>query len=321
VESLLDSSRIAAGKLRLDAERVPLSAVLQSSVDSLRPEAEAKGIRLDLTVPSTPVTLIGDSGRLQQVFSNLLTNSIKFTASGGRVQIRLARNGSQAQVEVADNGEGISVDFLPHVFERFRQAEGAKGRAHGGLGLGLAIVRELVHAHGGTISADSAGKGKGSTFLVALPIPAVIPASVDAAALQLGHGEELSIAELRILVVDDDADTRELVAATLEHRGAVVDTASSAGEALDRIRQDRPDVMLADISMPHEDGYVLIQKLRALEVKDSLKRLPSIALTAQASAADQDRALGEGYDLHLAKPVALNDLAQAVAKLSHVVAT
>jgi CheY-like chemotaxis protein len=261
------------------------------------------------------VTLIGDSDRLQQNISNILTNAIKFTPRNGHVQARLNRIGSQAQIQIIDDGEGIDADFLPHIFDRFRQAESARGRAHGGLGLGLAIVRELVHAHGGTVVADSRGKGLGSTFTVTLPIPAVIPAHIEAATLQSPRVDEPSISGVRILVVDDDADARELVALTLSSRGAVVQTASSAAEALEYLNRRRPDMIVADIGMPLEDGYELIRKFRALEVERSEKRLPAIALTAYASAADRDQALSVGYDLHLAEPVGPTDLTHAVAKL------
>jgi signal transduction histidine kinase len=221
VESLLDLSRISAGKLKLETERVDLSALVEAVVESLRPSTAAKAVTLNVAAPAGPVILIGDSGRLQQIFSNLLTNAIKFTPRGGHVQVRLTRSSSQAQVQVADNGEGIEADFLPHIFDRCRQAETASDRVHGGLGLGLAIVRELVHAHGGNIVAESPGKGQGSTFTVTLPIPAVIPSHIEAATMQLSRAEEVSIAGLRILVVDDDADARELVGLTLEARGAI----------------------------------------------------------------------------------------------------
>jgi CheY-like chemotaxis protein len=297
----------------MDTERVDLSSVAHSVVDSLQPVAQAKGLTLAISVPSTPVIVIGDSGRLQQIFSNLLTNAIKFTSHGGHIELRLNRIGSRAEIQVIDDGEGIDADFLPHIFDRFRQAESAKGLVHGGLGLGLAIVRELVRAHGGTVVAESRGKGEGSTFTVTLPIPAVIPAHIEAANLQLAHVDEPSISGVRILVVDDDADARELLALTLGSRGAVIQTASSAAEALECIHRQRPDIMVADIGMPHEDGYMLVQKLRAIEERSD-KRVPAIALTAYASVADRDQALAAGYDLHLAKPVGPADLTRALAK-------
>jgi PAS domain S-box-containing protein len=314
VESLLDLSRIAAGKFKMDTERVDLLSVLHAVVDSLRPAVQAKNLTLDIAASSEPVAVIGDSARLQQIFSNLLTNAIKFTPRDGHIQARLDRTGSQAHIQIIDDGEGIEADFLPHIFDRFRQGESAKGRAHGGLGLGLAIVRELVHAHGGTVVADSRGKGLGSIFTVTLPIPAVIPAHIEAATHQLPRVEESSISGLRILVVDDDADARELLAVTLGSRGGIVQTASSSAEALECVHRQRPDIMVADIGMPHEDGYVLIRTLRARERERSDKRLPAIALTAYASVADRDQALSGGYDLHLAKPVGPADLTRAVAK-------
>ena len=314
VDSLLDLSRIAAGKFKLDTEQVDLSSVLETVVDSLRPSANAKGVMLDMAAPPGPMVVIGDSGRLEQIFSNLLTNAVKFTSRDGHVQIRLTRIGSQAQIQVIDDGEGIDTEFLPHIFDRFRQAESAKNRAHGGLGLGLAIVRELVQAHGGFAVAESQGKGQGSTFTVTLPIPAVIPPHIEAANLSLSHVEEPSICGLRVLVVDDDADARELVVLTLESRGAVIQSASSASEALDSLSREKPDVMIADIGMPQEDGYALIHKLRAVEREHSHERLSVIALTAYATPADRDQVLAAGYDLHLAKPVGPSELVNTVAK-------
>jgi PAS domain S-box-containing protein len=310
VESLLDLSRIVAGQMRLDSERVDLPALLETVIDSVRPAADAKAIRLEITAPRG-IILIGDSDRLQQIFSNLLTNAVKFTPRGGLIQVRVTRSGSHAQIQVIDNGEGIHPGFLPQIFDRFRQAESTTSRMHGGLGLGLAIVRELVHAHRGTVTAESPGKGQGSTFTVTLPIPAVIPADIEAARPPLVHKEVVSLSGLRVLVVDDDADARELVGIALESRGAVVQLASSASEALRLISRDRPDVMIADIGMPQEDGYVLIQTLRALEREHSHSRLPAIALTAYASAVDRHRTLAAGYDVHLAKPVGPADLIQA----------
>ena len=314
VESLLDYSRIAADKLDLNLEGIDLSYLLEIVVDSMRPAAEAKGIKVSLTLADRPLTVVGDPARLQQVFSNLLTNALKFTSRGGQVQIRLIRRNSQAEVQVVDNGEGIQADFLPYIFERFRQADSAKGRAHGGLGLGLAIVRELADAHGGTVSAESRGKGKGSTFTVRIPIPSILPSNIKMATVHPA-GEPV-ISGLRILVVDDEIDARELVTLALESRGAVIQQASSASEALDSLRREKPDLVISDIGMPHEDGYVLIQKLRAAEGQNAQPRLPAIALTAYASAADRNEALAAGYDLHLEKPVTLVDLVRAIGSVS-----
>jgi PAS domain S-box-containing protein len=312
VESLLDLSRITAGKLQLDSERIELAALLGSVMDSLRPAADEKGINLQIST-EPDVVIVGDSARLQQIFSNLLTNAVKFTPRGGQVQVRLCRVGSNAQIQVADDGGGIDSDLLPHIFDRFRQGESTKGRSHGGLGLGLAIVRELVQAHGGSVLAESPGRGRGSTFTVTFPIPAVIPAHIEAASSRLVHTGNASISGLQVLVVDDDADARELIGLTLDSRGARVHLVTSAGEALESISHDRPDVMIADIGMPQEDGYALIQTVRAQEREHSHTRLPAIALTAYASTTDRDQALAAGYDLHLAKPVGPADLTQALA--------
>jgi CheY-like chemotaxis protein len=315
VESLLDLSRIAAGKLELDKQRVDLSSLLETVNDSLRPAADTKGLRLEVLLPPEPIVITGDSGRVQQIFSNLLTNAIKFTAPGGEVQVLMRCIGSQAEIRVADSGEGIHPDFLPHVFDRFRQGESAKSRKHGGLGLGLAIVRELVHAHSGTITVDSEGKGKGATFTVVLPIPAILPMEIEPANLDLRKIHDGSAEGLRILIVDDDADARELISLTFKSAGAAVQSVSSAAEAFKSLKGAKADVLIADIGMPHEDGYVLMEKLRRLERERSDIRLPAIALTAYASISDRDHALASGYDLHLTKPVAPSDLLRSTAEL------
>jgi CheY-like chemotaxis protein len=241
-----------------------------------------------------------------------LSNAVKFTPRGGYAQVRLSRVASNAQVQVIDDGDGIDPELLPHIFDRFRQGDSAKGRSHGGLGLGLAIVRELIHAHGGTVVAESPGKGRGSTFTVTMPIPAVVPSAIEE--IRLVHSEEALIDGLRILVVDDDLDARELIGLALQSLGARVQLVPSAHEALLSIGRDRPDVMIADIGMPQEDGYNLIRRIREMEHELSHTRLPAIALTAYASAADRDQALAAGYDLHLAKPAGPADLTQALAR-------
>jgi len=314
VESLLDLSRISAGKLKLAMEPLDLSAVVMAAVDSLRPTADAKGVILDARPFGEPIGINGESARLQQVFSNLLSNAIKFTPREGRVQVQSTRLGSQVQIQIVDDGEGISPEFLPHVFDRFRQADSAAGRARGGLGLGLAIVRELVHAHGGTVVASSPGTDQGSTFTVTLPAPAVVQPNKETATGGT-DAEEPSISKLRVLVVDDDNDARELIGLTLESRGAVVLQASSAREAIEFIRRDAPDVLVSDIAMPQEDGYAMIRKLRAAEREQQRKHLPAIALTAYASASDREQAFVAGYDQHLAKPVHQRELTRAIAKI------
>jgi CheY-like chemotaxis protein len=269
----------------------------------------------------------GDADRLQQVVWNLLSNAVKFTRSGGLVEVRFQRNNSHVEIVVSDSGEGIKADFLPHVFERFRQADGSTTRAHGGLGLGLAIVRHLVELHGGRVSAASAGEGKGATFTVKLPllmadeqaltdfqpkpVPGLEALRVDPSSLLVAW---------RILVVDDEADARELISTMLQSCGAIVKTAASTGEALELITKWKPRVLIADIGMEGEDGYALIRKLRSLSENDG-GTIPAVALTAYARIEDKHRALSSGFQLHLAKPVDRNQLAMAVSGLTGKSAT
>ncbi len=318
LDSLLDLSRIMAGKLRVEVERVDLSSVVHAAADTLRPAADQKRVALELVVPPSPVVIVGDAGRLQQVVWNLLSNAVKFTPTGGWVGLRLAQEGSQAEIQVSDNGEGIGADFLPYVFDRFTQADRAREHPSGGLGLGLAIVRELVHAHGGSILVESAGEGYGATFTVKLPVPAmaIIPGEPEEVSGIVPEAMVDSIGDFQVLIVDDDADARDLLALALESRGACVRMASSAWEALDSIERNRPDVLLADIRLPQEDGYSLIRKVRALEKGRSVRRLRAIAVTAYASSSDREQAIAAGYDGHLAKPVEPDRLVQAVAKLA-----
>jgi PAS domain S-box-containing protein len=317
VETLLDLSRISAGKLKLTMEPLEIASVVMATLDSLRPTADAKGVRLEVQLLPVSIRISGDSARLQQIFSNLLSNAIKFTARDGHVRVQMTRHESKVDIQIIDDGEGITPEFLPHIFDRFRQADSATGRAYGGLGLGLAIVRELVNAHGGTIVANSAGRGQGSTFCVTLPTIAIAERELDAVAAPSRGTEELSIARLRILIVDDDMDARELIRLTLESRGARVTQASSARDALEAIYREEPEVLLADIGMPQEDGYSLVAKLRSLEQEQNRSRLPAIALTAYASEADREHALSAGFDLHLTKPVQPRELIRAIATTFH----
>jgi PAS domain S-box-containing protein len=316
VESLLDLSRIMAGKLELDRERVDLSTVVNAAIDVIRPEADAKGISVDVEMPTSGIALVGDGGRLQQVFWNLLSNAVKFSPRSGRVGLRVAQQDSEVRVQVSDNGKGIEPDFLPHVFERFKQSDSHKGRSPVGLGLGLALVREMVQAHGGTVVAESPGDGHGSTFTVTLPLSTGVPVPEpkETSALRVDAVE--SLPHIDILIVDDDADARDLLALLLESRGAVARSASSATEALEAISQRRPDVLLADVRMPDEDGYSLIRKVRAGERERQQGRLPAIAVTAYASAKDREEAIAAGYDWHVAKPVDPGELARAIAKVA-----
>jgi PAS domain S-box-containing protein len=315
VESLLDVSRIVAAKLEVRREPLDLGAVVDAAVDSCQPVAGDKDIWVDLDVPAAPVVIHGDEVRLQQIVGNLLANAIKFTPRRGHVKVTLVTEGGHAVIRVRDDGDGIAPDFVPHLFERFRQAEGTTQRVRGGLGLGLAIVRELVRAHDGTVSAASDGPGKGATFTVTLPIPPAVAGDITAAPEVTDEHAVPPLDGLRVLVVDDDADARELLQFTLEARGATVATAASAVEALDLLQQDGHDVMIADIGMPNEDGFTLMQKLRAREQYRAHARLPSIALTAYSSAAYREQAAEVGYDLHLAKPVDAAILARALAKV------
>ncbi len=313
VEDLTDVSRIAAGKLRLKAGPVDLWGVIAAAIVAVRPAARAKGIRLK-SIGGAARRVWGDGGRLQQVVWNLLSNAIKFTPEGGGVEIRVGLADGRAQIVVSDTGRGIGPDFLPFVFERFRQADSATTRTHGGLGLGLAIVRQLVELHGGTVRAESPGEGQGATFTVSLPIPTFqldgaegheAPGKVDAPSLE----------GLRVLVVDDEADARESLTVVLEQCGAVVTAVASAREALGALAHQRPDILVSDIGMPEEDGYSLIEKVRVLEAQRG-GRIPAVALTAYAAPEDRRRALAAGYELHVPKPVTPEELVTAVANLS-----
>ena len=314
IEDLTDVSRIVAGKLRLKAGPVDLRQVVAAAIVAVRPAAEAKGIRLKSALFSAPRQVWGDAGRLQQVVWNLLSNAIKFTPEGGRVEVRLGLADARAQIVVSDSGNGIRPDFLPLVFERFRQADSATTRTHGGLGLGLAIVRQLVELHGGTVRAESPGEGQGATFTVSLPIPTARLAGAPGHE-QPGRGDAPSLEGLSVLVVDDEADAREWLTVVLEQCGAVVTAVASAREALGALELGRPDILVSDIGMPGEDGYSLIEKVRALDARHG-RRIPAVALTAYAGPEDRQRALSAGYELHVPKPVAPEDLVTALAALS-----
>jgi PAS domain S-box-containing protein len=317
VEDLLDLSRIISGKLRLDMRPTDLPTVIEAALDSVRPAAEAKGIHLVPLLDTSASPVLGDAGRLQQVIWNLLSNAIKFTPARGTVDLVLQRIGGRAEIVVSDTGIGIKSDFLPYVFERLRQADSSSTRRHGGLGLGLAIARHLIESHGGTIQARSAGENRGATFVVSLPLSlnavVKVPEPEDSGS---GTGLVLSrrLEGVRVLVVDDEADARDLVSRALERDGADVRAAGSAAEALGAIDELNPDVLVSDIAMPGEDGYELIRKLRSRE-RSHGRRLPAIALTAYARQEDRERALRAGYQEHLAKPVEPARLSAVVANL------
>ena len=320
IDDLLEVSRIITGKLRLDFVGCELQPVIQAAAESLRPTADAKGVKLHVTLAQNLGMVMGDRERLQQVVWNLVCNAVKFTPAGGEVNVRLNRINSHLEIAVSDTGAGIHPDFLPHVFDRFRQADGSTTRAHGGLGLGLAIVRHLVELHGGVAVADSAGVGKGATFTVRFPLmlPVEVPVHVD-----VDINRRLAVSEqpcvlldgLRVLIVDDEEDARELVSVMLTKSGAAMKCASSSSEAMEIIESWRPDVLIADIGMPVEDGYGLIKRVRALP-RESGGQTPALALTAYARTEDRVRALSAGYQVHLSKPVDRVELAAVVASLA-----
>lgn len=312
IEDLLDISRIVAGKLCLDVRRLDLVPVVDAAVDAVRAAAEAKGIEIVRELRVARAEVSGDPARLQQVIVNLLSNALKFTERGGHVTVRLVQDAGAARLAVEDDGRGISPEFLPHIFERFRQADSTKRRAHGGLGLGLTIVRHLVELHGGAVSAASDGERRGARFEVILPLvtsrgPEVV---ADAA-------ERRSLPRLdarHVLVVEDDADTRELVCTVLAECGAAVTSVGSASEALAALASSAPDLVLSDIGMPDEDGYSFVRRLRELGAERG-RYIPAIALTAYATLAAREQALAAGFDAHLAKPVQPADLARAAVQL------
>jgi CheY-like chemotaxis protein/two-component sensor histidine kinase len=322
IDDILDVSRIITGNLRLDVRAVDLLNVISAAVDAASPAAEAKNIRLQTLFDPQAAQISGDPDRLQQVVWNLLSNAIKFTPKNGRVQVRLERVNSHLEIVVSDTGTGIEPEFLPYVFERFRQSDGSKTRRHGGLGLGLAIVRQLVQLHGGTVSVESKGEGQGATFIVSLPflpvrlepdeeLPRVHPRAQNGSVTDCPP--ELS--GLRILLVDDEADSRDLLNFVLESCEAQVSTASSAAEAFELIERERFDVIVSDIGMPDEDGYSLIRKIRALSNEQG-GNIPAIALTAYARAEDRVQALRSGFQMHIAKPVEAMELSATVANLA-----
>jgi len=322
INDLLEVSRIITGKLRLEFAACDLESVIQAAVDSVRPTAEAKGVRLQVLLEPDAGPIFGDRERLQQIVWNLLSNGVKFTRNGGLVQVKLQRINSHVEIVVTDTGVGIKPDFLPYVFERFRQADGSTTRTYGGLGLGLAIVRHLVELHGGTAWAESSGDDRGSTFTVRFPAkvwaePTVAPAlAPQPAAYTESRDRKRMLRGLRVLVVDDEFDARTLLTMMLEGSGAQVRAVSSTREALDSMQAWKPDVLIADIGMPVEDGYSLIRKVRALPGEQG-GQTPALALTAYARTEDRIRALSAGYQVHLAKPVDRVELATVIGSLCH----
>ena len=321
VEDVLDVSRIVSGKVRLDVQPVELPKIVEQSVETIMPAANAKGIRVRTTLDPRAAPIAGDPGRLQQIIWNLLSNAVKFTNRGGQVQVRLERVNSHVEIAVSDTGIGIAPEFVPHLFERFRQADGGTTRAHGGLGLGLAIARHLAEMHGGTIHASSHGSGTGATFTVRLPVMAVHAAATTERRVhpQGLAGESaptlIDLTGLHVLAVDDDRDAREMITEILETTGARVTALESGRDALDLLARVQADVIIADIGMPHMDGFEFVSAVR--RANDArLREVPVAALTAYARSEDRAQALRSGFQMHLAKPIDPAELIAAVATLA-----
>ena len=322
IEDLLDSARIISGKLRLEIQPVEMTSVLEATLETMRPAVEAKGLNLEVScLPGTDI-ITGDSERLQQVIWNLISNAVKFTPQGGRIEVRLKRVDPHLQLTVSDTGRGISPDFMPYIFNRFQQADSSITRRQSGLGLGLSLVRHLVELHGGTVHADSPGEGRGATFTLSLPFRAVRTVAHETASTgarrQVRLNQLAALAGLCILVVDDEADARELVKVILEQSGAQVLTAASVAEALSLLTSAHrlhPDAIVSDIGMPEENGYALIRQVRTLSAAQG-GHLPAVALTAFGRASDRIAALSAGFQMHVSKPVEAAELVMVIASLT-----
>jgi signal transduction histidine kinase/ActR/RegA family two-component response regulator len=316
IDDLLDVSRIVSGKLNLDVRPLDICAVTRAAMNVVQPAAHAKGITLDYWAQPGLGAISADSARLQQIIWNLLSNAVKFTPHGGKINVRVERDGPNATVTVSDTGQGIEPEFLPRVFDRFRQADSSTTRSFGGLGLGLAIVRHLVELHGGTVSAESEGVGKGATCSASFPL-----LSDRAEPITLLHSGEIHASELRsldglrVLLVDDEMETREIISTVVQRTGAEVKACKSAREALAELMEWRPDVILSDIAMPDEDGYSFIGRVRALPQNEG-GATPAAALTAYAREEDRKQALAAGYQMHIAKPIGAGQLVTMIAKLA-----
>ena len=327
VEDILDVSRVITGKLHLSTAPVDLSAVINSSIDAVQLAAESKNIQLEVTLSPVARFTIGDASRLQQVVWNLLSNAIKFTPHGGKVAVKLERAGDSVRIMISDSGQGISTEFLPFIFDRFRQADGTSTRRHGGLGLGLAIVRQLVELHGGTVSASSEGEGLGTTFTVELPL--IVPERSRSSKRQTGSlplpsvlesqpTSVPSLAGVRVLLVDDDQDTLHVLSVLLRESQAETETVSSVAEAMEVLKWYRPNVIVSDLAMPDEDGYSLIAKVRLLDSSNGnsgINSIPAIALTSYVRVEDRSRALAAGFNMFVPKPIQPNELINAIANL------
>ncbi|MEY2482006.1 MAG: hypothetical protein QOK24_534 [Verrucomicrobiota bacterium] len=319
IEDLLDMSRIISGKVRLDVQRVDLLPVITTAIESVKPMAAGKEIRLTSVLDPLAGPISGDPARLQQILWNLLTNALKFTPKGGRVHVVLERVDSHLEISVNDSGRGIAPDFLPHVFDRFRQADASSTREQRGLGLGLSIVKNLAELHGGSVSARSPGPNKGSSFTIMLPVATAVSNDEVRRHPRAGSGEtvreKLDLQDVRVLAVDDEADARLLIKRILSACGAQVETADSGAAAIPILRRTKPHVLIMDIGMPNEDGYTVMRKMREL-AGDEGGNVAAIALTAFARSEDRRRAVLSGFQMHMAKPVEAPELIAMVASLA-----
>jgi PAS domain S-box-containing protein len=325
IEDILDTSRIITGRLKLDAKPFEIEHIFHAAVDVIRPSAEAKGIVLSEVVEAPDAMVFGDANRLQQAFWNLLSNAVKFTNEGGRIEARLGRADGQIEITVTDSGIGIDPRFLPHVFDRFRQADASSTREYGGLGIGLAIVRHIVEMHGGGVSASSLGKGRGATFKISLPVSSARrlsrpkgaraesapPVVKERKTLENGH----RLDGVRVLLVEDNLETLDMLKFIFVESGAEVIGAASVDEALDALDRFKPDALVSDIAMPDRDGYDLIREIRSREPERGGK-IPAVAVTAYARAEDRVRVLAAGFQMHIAKPIAPDELIAVVASLT-----
>jgi signal transduction histidine kinase len=314
IDDLLDVSRIVSGKLNLDVRPLDISSVARAAISVVRPAADAKGITLEYSAQPGLGAISADSARMQQIIWNLLSNAVKFTPHGGKIVVRIDQEGPNARVMIRDTGLGIDPKFLPRVFDRFRQADSSTTRSYGGLGLGLAIVRHLVELHGGTVYAESEGPGKGATFSATFPLLAV-RAEAIALSGEFNLAEMSSLTGLRVLLVDDEPEARQIITTVIARTGALVQSCTSASEALSKLIEWRPDVLLSDIAMPEEDGYSFIGRVRALP-KEKGGDTPAAALTAYARDEDRRHALDAGYQMHIAKPISAPELVMMIAKLA-----
>jgi CheY-like chemotaxis protein len=326
VDDILDTARIITGRLKLDAHPVEIVRVFQAAVDVIRPSAEAKRIALQVTIDDPDGIVFGDANRLQQVIWNLLANAVKFTSEGGRVEARLSRTEGHIEITVTDTGLGIEPQFLPYVFDRFRQADSTSTRKYSGLGLGLAIVRHVVEMHGGSVAASSPGKGQGATFTVRFPMAsdALLQSEKRPPGPEWKQptqpnqmDDKQNLGGVRVLVVDDDLDALEMIKVILQNRGAEVNTASSARDALQALEYSLPDALVSDLAMPEQDGYELIEAIRQRGPERG-GNIPAVALTAYARVEDRVRALTAGFQMHVPKPVDANELVAVVANLTHL---